>query len=67
MGCRRAVSDARLTGEGDAKRDRSCFLSGGGVVGETGGCACGSGALQLLVLGGAQVGERPSQPGKREH
>ena len=62
------MSDSGLTGEGDSTRDRSLFLSGDCVVtGEPGGCACGSGALQLLVLGHAQVSERPSQAGKREH
>ena len=62
------MSDPRLTGEGDSRGDRSLFLSEDCVViGETGGCACGSGALQLLVLGHAQVSERPSQAGKREY
>jgi hypothetical protein len=61
------VSDSGLSGEGDSRGERSLFLGEGCVViGETGGCACGSGALQLLVLGRAQVSERPSQAGERE-
>jgi hypothetical protein len=52
------AGDDGLTRESGGSGMRSLVPCGDHrIVGQTGGSACGSGALQSLVLGGPQVGD----------
>jgi hypothetical protein len=57
-----------LTGKSGNRREWGLFLRGSrSVAGETGSRACGSGALQPLVLGGPHLGERPREAGESQN